>query len=194
MKSHCVCLLFSFLLFSYSFPSFGQNKKFAGLPSSISKVFKGYKILDYAKGDLNLNGKDDFIVAMAEQGCGDNRSLYIFFDNGEDYKLFAYNCNAILDRFCGGMYGDCFQGMVIKNGYFSIEYYGGSGNNKWSYNFTFKYDRTKNEIFLYRIGGAGSETYGLEPDDKHADFVFKAVHFGMVNFRDYSVDVDYTDN
>lgn len=55
------------------------------------------------------------------------RPLYILTgQSDQSYKLAAKNDNVVYCVNCGGIMGDPFSGIAIKNGYFSVEHYGGS--------------------------------------------------------------------
>lgn len=152
-----------------------------------------YEILDMEKGILNSDELEDLIVVYKKisEGDEDERILGIYFAYGEGYNLHAINFAAIGSRFCGGIFGDCYNGIDIKDGYFSINYYGGSGNNKWLQNSTFKYDDKNGEFYLYRVSEAGSKTIGIEMDHKEADSFVTADQFGSVKFEEYNYYIDY---
>lgn len=156
-----------------------------------------YEILDMEKGILNSDEFEDLIIVYnkIDKGAGeeieDERILAIYFAFAGGYSLHAINFKAIGSKTCGGMFGDCYNGIDIKDGYFSINYYGGSGNNKWLINSTFKYDEAKGEFFLHRVAEAGSKTYGVEMDHKEADSFVTAEQFGEVKFIDYDFGNDY---
>lgn len=161
--------------------------------SSYIGLLSDYEILDLIRGDLNQDRLEDMIIVYNKinQNIEDERVLAIYFAYGQGYSLHAINFKAIGSQTCGGMFGDCYNGIDIKDGYFSINYYGGSGNNKWLINSTFKYDTAKNEFFLQRVAEAGSKTYGVEMDHKEADSFVTAEQFGIVKFEDYDFGFDY---
>ena len=110
---------------------------------------EGYAILDTATGDLNKDDLDDLIVLyrkvneeetfdVIESPEKGPLAIYIGVET-DTFRLIALNENVIYCYDCGGMMGDPYQEIVIKNGYFTVEHYGGSG---WRYcgKFTFVYD------------------------------------------------------
>ncbi|UOQ71963.1 hypothetical protein [Hymenobacter cellulosilyticus] len=79
------------------------------------------------------------------------------------------------------MMGDPFQGIAIKNGYFSLEYYGGSAW-RWTHITTFKYDPARRTWFLHREGG---ESFHATDPDKVESYGRTIRDFGRVAFADY---------
>ena len=107
----------------------------------------GYQVLDVATGDLNRDAYPDKLVALdtllvdsLRRESEARRPLLLLTGQPDGtYRLAARNDNAIMCSGCGGMMGDPYQQLVIKNGYFSVEHYGGS-NWRWTHILTFKYD------------------------------------------------------
>jgi hypothetical protein len=161
--------------------------------SSYIGLLSDYEILDLIKGDLNQDRFEDMIIVYNKinQNIEDERVLAIYFAYGQGYELHAISSNAIGSKTCGGFFGDCYNGIDIKDGYFSVNYYGGSGNHKWLVNSTFKYDRVEDCFFLTRVAEAGSKTYAVEMDHKEADSFVTAEQFGTVSFQDYDFSFDY---
>lgn len=194
MKKQIIFIYFIILqVLSFTY-SYSQNAIKGSIPTSIiNQLPTDFKIFDFASGDLNKDGRIDYIIVLKSKNGNLNviRPMYIFLDINAKYQLFAINNKAIGDNECGGMYGDCYKNIVINKGRFSIEYYGGSGNNKWLKNATFNYNITTKEIYLIRFSEAGSKTYGIEPDHKNADRFVTFKQFGVVRFKDYNFNIDY---
>ncbi len=85
------------------------------------------------------------------------RPLLILIGNsyGNLKKVAHNNNNTVLCHNCGGIFSDPFEGITIKNGYFSVEHYGGS-NWRWTEIITYKYLKdktidffTKKWVFLF---------------------------------------------
>ena len=77
--------------------------------------------------------------------------------------------------------------MVIKNGYFSVEHYGGS-NWRWTDIATFKYDKKQNEWFLSRLGGDSFHTTNPE---KITSTIKTSKQFGVVEFEKFKERIKY---
>ena len=118
---------------------------------------QGFAILNTTFGDLNNDAYIDAIVVLKHQdeekiNKDKARPLMLFLGQVDgDFKLHKRN-DKLVDCFrCGGAMGDPFQDIVIKKGYFSLEYYGGSAW-RWSKVVTFRYNKEQKDWFLHRIG------------------------------------------
>ena len=150
----------------------------------------GYSILNATKGNLNRDGLDDIVLVLKKDGERENteeeskRPLYLLIGQGDgSYKLAAQNDNAVYCVHCGGMMGDPFMGITIKNGYFSVEHYGGS-SWRWSKIITFKYAPAEKQWFLHKDGGE----YFHAGDPKTMKTEVKTVQdFGVIPFAAYNI-------
>lgn len=125
-----------------------------------SFIPKGYNVITQTKGDLNLDKIADYILVLRkvseettsnmDGGKPDKRPLLILLgQSDQSYKLAYKNDKAVYCIDCGGVFGDPFTGISIKNGYFSIEH-GISGGTHWEDITTFKYNKIKNNWYLYK--------------------------------------------
>ena len=107
------------------------------LPKEIKAfVPEGYEALNATSGNLNLDAIPDVILVVHqpnEKETSDvvdhptKRPLLVLIGEGNNkYRLAARNDNAVYCVDCGGVFGDPFEGISIKNGIFSVEHYGGS--------------------------------------------------------------------
>ncbi|MGZ4036634.1 MAG: hypothetical protein ACXVPQ_02330, partial [Bacteroidia bacterium] len=97
------------------------------------------------------------------------------------YKRAARNDEAVMCAKCGGVFGDPYERMVIKNGYFSVEHYGGS-NWRWSDIVTFHYDKKTGKWLLHRWGGS---SYHTSEPAKVSESVKTVKDFGTVEFEKF---------
>ena len=104
--------------------------------------------------------------------------------NGE-LKFARRNDNIVLCTDCGGVMGDPYTGIAIKNGYFSIEHYGGS-NWRWTRIMTFKYSEQTKEWYLHKDGG---DSYHTSNPKKVEEKVLSKKDFGTIKFEDYKNDM-----
>lgn len=170
--------------------------------TSLNKfVPKGYKIVKWKSGNLNMDEKDDVILVIgkieneevAETGSTEyndmdeeERPLLILTanDNGE-LKEVTRNDKVVMCPDCGGVMGDPFGeagSIVIKNGYFSIESMGGS-SDRWVRIITFKYDTTKKSWFLHKDGQVSWNTHEVDSEE---ETVYSKKDFGVVPFEAYN--------
>ncbi len=161
------------------------------LPTSVLKIIpKDYEILNFTKGNLNRDKIDDAILILKHESeeSGDfKRPLYILIGTKSgEYKVVGENNNSVLGRDDGGIYGDPFEGVTIKNGYFSIEHYGGS-SWRWTRIVTFKYNKKKKNWFLYKDGG---DSYHTSNPEKVSTDILTVKDFGVVPFEKYNIFAD----
>ncbi len=156
------------------------------LPKEI-KIPKDYSVLNFTKGDLNLDKFQDAILILKHKNEDKNdykRPLYILIgDSKGKLRVVAENNNSVLGYSDGGIYGDPFSGVTIKKGYFSIEHYGGS-SWRWTRIVTFKYNKKKKNWFLYKDGG---DSYHTSNPNKITTDIATKKDFGVVPFSKYNI-------
>jgi hypothetical protein len=144
-------IIFPSILSLMALSSFGQFDRLqAFIPPNFS-------ILDSAAGDINKDGLQDLVVILRNRyediNTDTTRPLLLLLGNGRgQYKLFERNDSVVLCMGCGGIYGDPYDGLTVKTGYFSVEHMGGSGW-RWTRIITFKYNATRKQFFLHRDAG-----------------------------------------
>jgi hypothetical protein len=158
--------------------------------SMASALPAGYKILDTKTGDVNLDGRQDALVVLERSNLKDTdydvkRPLLIFTraKNGV-LKLTARNDHVALCKSCGGVFGDPYEGMVIKDGFFSVEHYGGSAW-RWTNIVTFRYSSKAQRWYLWKIGG---DSYHVSEPNKITTRVKTQKEFGMIAFEKFDPD------
>lgn len=136
------------------YPNFGiiQN-----LPIELTQhIPAGFAAMDTVSGDLNKDKYRDMIMILKQTDedtiySRDTKRPLLLFTGQPDgsLQLAAQNDNVVYCIGCGGMVGDPYQGIVIKNGYFSIEYYGGAFT-RWMNTVTFKYSSVDKDWILHK--------------------------------------------
>ncbi len=156
-----------------------QNEK--EVLSNIAKTGKtitsfipsGYDTIATAKGDLNKDGRDDIVMVLYDKrddtvsigAEGYSRLLIVLFKTDEGWSVAIKSANIIMCKTCGGVYGDPFNQIDIKNGIITIDHYGGS-NWRWAYTNKFRYQDgdfyligvTKDSYSVF--GGKGCDDIG----------------------------------
>lgn len=158
---------------------------------------KQYSLLDSASGDLNLDAYPDLVLILKKDGEDfssdvidhpEKRPLLFLLGQADgSLKLAARNDNSVYCYDCGGIYGDPYSKIVIKNGYCSIEHYGGS-NWRWTRIITYKFDKPSGKWFLHKDGG---ETYHISFPDEKEEHLRTKKDFGTVPFEHFDI---YKDN
>lgn len=145
----------------------------------------GFTLLDSASGDLNLDGFNDLIVVLKndlEETVPDTtRPLLILHGaKNKTYTLITKNDHVVLCNDCGGMFGNPYEGIAVKNNYFSVEHYGGS-NWRWTRIITFKYDLKNKQYVLHKDAGV---SYHTSDPDKITKNIHSKKSFGKLLFSD----------
>lgn len=158
---------------------------------------ENYSILDTSTGDLNKDTYPDMIMVLKKNGEDstsdvidhpEKRPLLILLGQPDNtYKQAARSDSVVLCVDCGGVMGDPFQDVVIKNGFFSVELYGGS-SWRWTRTITFKYFPPDNNWYLHKDGG---ESYHSAEPDKAKTTVKTVKDFGKVAFTEFDVYKDF---
>jgi hypothetical protein len=150
-------------------------------------IQSGYSILDSAKCDLNKDGNADYIMILksdSEETFPDTtRSLIVLMGkkNGT-LEIFAKNDKIVSCRGCGGVFGDPYSGITIRDNYFSIEHYGGS-SWRWTRIITFKYDFKLRKIFLHKDAG---DSFHVSNPDKIEFNTYNKESWSKVEFEKYN--------
>ena len=152
----------------------------------------GYEKRIFETGDLNQDKIPDAILILTKKNEVDfsmekpaKRPLIILFGKGNNkYVQAGRNDNAVLCYHCGGAFGDPLENVVIKNGYFSIEHYGGS-RERWSRIITFKYNTRDKNFYLHKDGTSVIDNTDLERDIP--DKIKTTKDFGTIRFENFNV-------
>jgi hypothetical protein len=161
----------------------------ANAQSLKSYIPQGYSILDSASGYLNNDTYKDVVLILKYKyeniGADTTRPLLLLAGTKKNnhYSLMAKNDSVVLCKECGGIFGDPFQGITIKRGYFSIEHYGGS-SWRWTRIITFKYSIKTKQFLLHR--DAGVSYHNTENPIKETKLISNKSDFGKLNFINFS--------
>ncbi|WP_051666539.1 hypothetical protein [Pedobacter sp. R20-19] len=171
-----------------------QTDDHVQVPTALKKYIpKGFDALEMAKGDLNRDAYADIILVLKKRGeektsdvinHPEKRPLLILLGQADKtYKLAARSDNSVYCVDCGGMMGDPFTGITIKNGYFSVEHYGGSGQ-RWTRIVTFKYLPAEKNWFLFKDGG--ERFHATAPEEVKTE-VKTVKNFGKIPFQKFDI-------
>ena len=175
--------------------SLGQSlKEPVTVPAGLKAFIpKGYEALNVTKGDLNRDAYTDAVMVLYKLGEEESsdvinhpekRPLLVFLGQADkSYKLAARSNNAVYCVDCGGQMGDPFTNISIKNGYFSVEHFGGSGW-RWTRIITFKYAPAEKKWYLFKDGGDSFHA----TDPEHVKTTVKTVKtLGKVPFEKFDI-------
>lgn len=131
-----------------------QNFKITNPITTISKENTGIQelsIVSETTGDLDNDGTPERAIIYTTTESteyGNVRELQIQKkENGEWVKWFS-STSAILKDGDGGMMGDPFEGLEVKDGILQIRFFGGS-SWKWSYTDKYRFQNNRFELIGY---------------------------------------------
>jgi hypothetical protein len=133
------------------------------------------------RGDLNRDKYEDAILRFKLKNEPDYQEhIYLLIGTQDSkYQLASKNDSLSLDN----SDGTSFDKIVIKNGYFSIEYIG-FGNTSGSYEIiTFKYSYTDNNWLLHRHGSRLIHRYS---ESGPVENMQTRKDFGDILFEDFN--------
>lgn len=144
MRNHIVILFF-----------FGTANLFGqSVPESISKSFpKNQEIKVFDVADINLDGYDDFLIAVGgkEEEMDDTRTLYLYtsLDSG-DFHMYLKSTEALYGAFDGPYAGhENLSSVELTPNYIAVHYYAGM-TTRWAESHYFRYDNTSRIWYLYK--------------------------------------------
>lgn len=152
-------------------------------------VPKGWDILAQAKGDINKDGIEDYAVVIKDLDEDmneekDYQRIFIVLLRNKDRSCYLYHASekAILCKRCGGVFGDPFQSLVIKNGELSIEHFGGSAE-RWGISNVFIWNG-KDLVLVKSIKSSASAT---DADNTYKEETKTPKDFGKILLKDFDV-------
>jgi hypothetical protein len=157
-------------------------------------IENGMEVLAIETGDLNLDGIEDKLLATQNIVLADSvqepdfRKLAILIgQKNNTFKLVASNEKCLYTTDMSGMsMTDPFSGLAIKNGYFSIESEVAGGQH-WSQIITFKYNKSKNNWFLYKVHFISYELNDNGELALQTDTTTTVKNFGEISFEKYNL-------
>ena len=139
MKQLCIIVSLSIL----SHFSFGQE----------GMIPKNYRPIKEIYGDLDKDFLDEKLVVYdmsdkEDETNGVDREVIIFKKEKENWKIWHRSTNAVGNSRDGGMMGDPFEDVEIKNGILIISQAGGS-SWKWGHSDKYRYQNNRFELIGY---------------------------------------------
>ena len=162
------------------------------IPAEVAPfVEKGTAAIALEKGDLNGDGREDFILVLEKENPAKDkddlpsaqRPLLILL-RGADGKLALTKRNEriVMCSQCGGIFGDPFEGVIAGRNTFSVEHYGGSGV-RWKYSYKFNYSRIDKTWQLVRVEDLSYHT--SNPNKGKTQIYTTPKDFGKIDIADF---------
>jgi|GEM_PF-668519 len=175
IRTHTQVLLAAALLWT-------SMTAFAGsLPKGVSTLLPaGYAVLLHKRGDVNSDGRADYLVALhkpdeqgisSKTGTAPRRPLVLVLQNADgtfvlarrnDHVIFAADQGGQCDPF--EEFDEDASGFAIKGAYFTVQHSVACGAH-WTDHITFRYDATLRDwVFHKRIAEGWVLNNGSDPD------------------------------
>lgn len=162
------------------------------VPSEVAPfVEQGTKAIAVESGDLNGDGRGDFILVLEkenpakdESGFPVNQRPLLILLRAPDGKLALEKRNerVIMCSECGGVFGDPFEGIIVGRNTFSVEHYGGS-SDRWKYSYKFNYSRIDKTWQLVRVEERNYNT--SNPNKVKTKIYTPPKDFGKIDIKDF---------
>jgi len=146
-------------------------------------IEKDTTALAVERGDLNRDGREDFVLVLEPSDPEQDRPLLLLVRNEKGALTLAKRAaKAVMCHNCGGMMGDPFVGVVVEKGRFTVQHYGGSAW-RWSANYTFGWSRRDKSWQLVEVE---SDSFHASEPDKNQLVVHKPPRdFGLIDVTDF---------
>lgn len=164
------------------------------LPAEImSFVPKGYSVVKYVKGNLNLDNKEDVILVLGKNGEDSlsnsetplKRQTLILLGKDKNYfTLHTQNENAVYYYNYDLNFREALTDISIDGGIFSIAHYGGFAA-RWARTSTFKYDSKKKNWYLSKDEFSSFKADAPEGSEKET--VLTSKQFGKITFSNFNI-------
>lgn len=158
-------------------------------PAELAPLFTGRVIVAVEKGDLNRDGSEDVIVVsqpVAKEGADPYedvpRRLSLFVREEGRLRLAKENEKVVYCATCGGVFGDPFNGIIIKPGRFTVSHYGGSAW-RWTADYSFAWSRRDRTWQLVKI--ERSSFHATTPDEQESQVEKPPKDFGKIDLADF---------
>ena len=162
------------------------------VPAEVAPFVEGgTKAIAVEKGDLNGDGREDFILVLEkespakdEYGFPSKQRPLLILLRGADGKLTAAKRNEriVMCSECGGIFGDPFEGITAGRNTFTAEFYGGSAW-RWKYSYKFNYSRIDKTWQLVRVEELSYHT--SDPDKMKTRIYTPPKDFGKIDIADF---------
>ncbi len=155
-------------------------------------VDRGTRPIEIERADLNGDGLRDYLLVLEQRWApegdrvGLKRSLLIIVRRaGGGLRLANRSDTAVRNDYCGGVWGDCFQGVTASKRTFTISEYGGS-SWRWDRETTFRYSTRDHTWQLVRVE---EQSFHVERPDKIRRLLYRRPRdFGKIDVSKYDAD------
>lgn len=156
------------------------------IKSTLQSDFDNFEIVDWIGGDINKDGKGDFVVLIDINGQRTICLIETLTENPINLKIVKQNNNLIECSDCGGTgVGDPYRSIGIKNGEITFkQLFGACCKDEEST--TFKYNDNLKDWFLLKKEKISYCCNQEESDEIKTTITTETIDdFGSIKFSDY---------
>ncbi len=175
--------------FINKFPNFFKTEKLVQNSSILSQKEQSYKILLEKIVDINQDGKMDKILVYGtewknqpEPSDFKTYKIVINLSNNNSFRTFTNN--KIIEPYYPNNVASGFSDVKVKDSYFTIEQANGGGGSIVNSFTTFKYNKQKNEIYLYKYSTITIQQ--SSGDEETSELTTK--NFGIIPFESFDIE------
>jgi hypothetical protein len=145
------------------------------------------RIMDMASADLNNDSYADYVLVLQSinETWNENeaRPLLIIMGAAKGkLSLVARNDSIVLCKNGGGVFGDPYKGICLKNGYVTIEHSVGA-SWKWNRIISFTYDQSIKEFVLLKDADI---SYHISDPNKQNDILYNKEYYNQLLICHYT--------
>jgi hypothetical protein len=187
MKNYTTILLFACITLGNGLTNqtFGQGK----FRSNKFEPFipAAFRIMDMASADLNYDNIPDYVLVLQNMNEtwdeNEPRPLLIIMGGAKGkLNLLARNDNVVLSKNGGGVFGDPYKGLILKDGTVTVEHSVGA-SWKWNRMISFIYDSSIKEFVLQKDADI---SYHISDPSKQTDVLYNKDVYNQLRFIDYA--------
>ncbi|WP_157844497.1 DUF3828 domain-containing protein [Chryseobacterium sp. Leaf394] len=163
----------------------------SGLTTKEDSNFDGYKLIQEIKTDINQDGKQDIISIYGtdwnkEIKPTDSKLFKVTVRLNDGSNFLTYTNSKIILPYFPDNVASGFSDIKVKNNYFTVEQANGQGNFIEKSFTTFKYDHSKNGIFLHKYSTITTDRNS--GDEKEIKSEYSEKDFGKITFAEFNPD------
>ena len=190
------------------------------IPADDPVIEGGYELMAEVDGDLDKDGIPERVLVLEtpyQTDWGTEREIHVYKIRAGEWELWRSSSDAIMKSEEGGMMGDPFESIEIKNGILIVRHFGGS-SWKWSNIDKYRWQNNEFELIGYTTNygkpceyweefdfnlSTGKINYELEPEEcedylneyeaAKGTFYEEGVKFNLQNRRVKEVEINDPD-
>ncbi|MEC5395840.1 hypothetical protein [Bergeyella sp. RCAD1439] len=188
-KSNVLPKIFDSKYFTNKFPNYFTSENITQNKPIPSQKGQGYQILFEKTADINQDEKMDKILVYGtewnsqppEPSDFKKYKIVIHLSNDDSFRTLT-NSN-IIEPYYPNNVASGFSDIKVKDNYFTIEQANGGGGNIVKSFTTFKYNKQKNEIYLYKYSTITIQQ--SSGDEETSELTIK--NFGIIPFESFNI-------